>query len=132
MYPLSATGHPLLPPRASTQMQLAVMQQQFQQQRQSELKHYQCILCGLVTEMSKLNVNLMFRLNCFCLIFTVHQSFTGPQSQSQGPHRTNGSQRHGGSPPLGLSKWFGSDVLEQPLPSMPAKVISVDELEFRP
>lgn len=25
-----------------------------------------------------------------------------------------------------------SDVLEQPLPSMPAKVISVDELEFRP
>uniref|UniRef100_A0A671XLB7 Eukaryotic translation initiation factor 4E nuclear import factor 1 n=1 Tax=Sparus aurata TaxID=8175 RepID=A0A671XLB7_SPAAU len=90
LYPLSATGHPLLPPRANTQMQLAVMQQQLQQQRPS------------------------------------------PQSQSQGPHRTNGSQRHGGSPPLGLAKWFGTDVLEQPLPSMPAKVISVDELEFRP
>ena len=62
----------------------------------------------------------------------VHPSIAGPQSQSQGPHRTNCSQRHGGSPPLGLAKWFGSDVLEQPLPSMPAKVISVDELEFRP
>ncbi|XP_029990274.1 eukaryotic translation initiation factor 4E transporter isoform X2 [Sphaeramia orbicularis] len=96
LYPLSATGHPLLPPRANTQMQLAVMQQQLQQQR------------------------------------PIHPSVPGPQSQSQGPHRTNSSQRHGGSPPLGLAKWFGSDVLEQPLPSMPAKVISVDELEFRP
>ncbi|XP_049441283.1 eukaryotic translation initiation factor 4E transporter isoform X1 [Epinephelus fuscoguttatus] len=96
LYPLSATGHPLLPPRANTQMQLAVMQQQLQQQR------------------------------------PMHPGIPGPQSQSQGPHRTNGSQQHGGSPPLGLAKWFGSDVLEQPLPSMPAKVISVDELEFRP
>ncbi|XP_029906525.1 eukaryotic translation initiation factor 4E transporter isoform X4 [Myripristis murdjan] len=96
LYPLGATGHPLLPPRANTQMQLAVMQQQLQQQR------------------------------------PIHPSVPGPQSQSQGPHRTNSSQRHGGSPPLGLAKWFGSDVLEQPLPSMPAKVISVDELEFRP
>ncbi|XP_070704140.1 eukaryotic translation initiation factor 4E transporter isoform X2 [Pempheris klunzingeri] len=93
LYPLSATGHPLLPPRANTPIQLAVMQQQLQQQR---------------------------------------PGVPGPQSQSQGPHRTNGSQRHGGSPPLGLAKWFGSDVLEQPLPSMPTKVISVDELEFRP
>nr|XP_033811157.1 eukaryotic translation initiation factor 4E transporter isoform X1 [Geotrypetes seraphini] len=33
--------------------------------------------------------------------------------------------------PVGLAKWFGSDVLQQPLPSMPAKVISVDELEFQ-
>uniref|UniRef100_A0A3Q3XMS1 Uncharacterized protein n=1 Tax=Mola mola TaxID=94237 RepID=A0A3Q3XMS1_MOLML len=96
LYPLSATGHPILPPRANTQMQLAVMQQQLQQQR------------------------------------PLHPSIPGPPSQSQGPHRTNGSQRHGGSPPLGLAKWFGSDVLDQPLPSMPAKVISVDELEFRP
>jgi translation initiation factor 4E transporter len=32
---------------------------------------------------------------------------------------------------VGLAKWFGSDVLQQPLPSMPAKVISVDELEYR-
>ncbi|XP_039653601.1 eukaryotic translation initiation factor 4E transporter isoform X3 [Perca fluviatilis] len=96
LYPLSATGHPLLPPRANTQMQLAVMQQQLQQQR------------------------------------PMHPGIPGPQSQSQGPHRTNGSQQHRGTPPLGLAKWFGSDVLEQPLPSMPAKVISVDELEFRP
>lgn len=96
LYPLSAAGHPLLPPRASTQMQLAVMQQQLQQQR------------------------------------PIHPSVQGPLSQSHGPHRTNGSQQHGGSPPLGLAKWFGTDVLEQPLPSMPAKVISVDELEFRP
>lgn len=55
----------------------------------------------------------------------------GTQPQNHGPHRTS-SSRHAGSPPLGLAKWFGSDVLEQPLPSMPAKVISVDELEFRP
>uniref|UniRef100_UPI0037E9B06E eukaryotic translation initiation factor 4E transporter isoform X2 n=1 Tax=Semicossyphus pulcher TaxID=241346 RepID=UPI0037E9B06E len=96
LYPLSATGHTLLPPRANTQMQLAVMQQQLQQQR------------------------------------PIHPSIPGPHSQSHGPHRTNGPQQHGGSPPLGLAKWFGSDVLEQPLPSMPAKVISVDELEFRP
>ncbi|KAM4588374.1 eukaryotic translation initiation factor 4E transporter isoform 4-T4 [Odontesthes bonariensis] len=96
LYSLSAQGHPLLPPRANTQMQLAVMQQQLQQQR------------------------------------PIHPNVSSTQSQSQGPHRTNGSQRHGGSPPLGLAKWFGTDVLEQPLPSMPAKVISVDELEFRP
>ncbi|XP_076870590.1 eukaryotic translation initiation factor 4E transporter isoform X2 [Brachyhypopomus gauderio] len=63
----------------------------------------------------------------------VHTGLTGaPQSQSHGTHRTNHSQRRGGSPPLGLAKWFGSDVLQQPLPSMPStKVISVDELEFR-
>ncbi|XP_012728135.2 eukaryotic translation initiation factor 4E transporter isoform X1 [Fundulus heteroclitus] len=95
LYPLSASG--LLPPRANTPMQLAVMQhQQLQGQR------------------------------------PMHAGVPGAQSQSQGLHRTNGSQRHGASPPPGLAKWFGSDVLEQPLPSMPAKVISVDELEFRP
>ncbi|XP_072540643.1 eukaryotic translation initiation factor 4E transporter isoform X3 [Salminus brasiliensis] len=64
---------------------------------------------------------------------SLHTGTTGsPQSQSHGTHRANHSQRRGGSPPLGLAKWFGSDVLQQPLPSMPsAKVISVDELEFR-
>lgn len=77
-------------------------------------------------------MNLIYGLNCIFVIFTVHPSVPGLQSQSQGPYRTNGSQRHGSSPTPGLSKWFGSDVLEQPLPSMPAKVISVDELEFRP
>uniref|UniRef100_A0A8C5HKA3 Eukaryotic translation initiation factor 4E nuclear import factor 1 n=1 Tax=Gouania willdenowi TaxID=441366 RepID=A0A8C5HKA3_GOUWI len=91
LYPVP--GHSLLPPGASAQMQLAVMQQQLQQQR------------------------------------PIHP---GMPSQNQGSYRANGSQRHSGSPTPGLAKWFGSDVLEQPLPSMPAKVISVDELEFRP
>ncbi|XP_060723908.1 eukaryotic translation initiation factor 4E transporter isoform X2 [Tachysurus vachellii] len=62
----------------------------------------------------------------------IHMVPTGtPQSQSHSAHRTTHSQRRAGSPPLGLAKWFGSDVLQQPLPSMPSKVISVDELEFR-
>uniref|UniRef100_A0A4W5MB72 Eukaryotic translation initiation factor 4E nuclear import factor 1 n=1 Tax=Hucho hucho TaxID=62062 RepID=A0A4W5MB72_9TELE len=95
LYPLGATGHPLLPPRASNHMQL--MQQQPR---------------------------------------PMHPSVPGHQSQNLGPHRTSHSQQHGGSPTsvggAGLSKWFGSDVLQQPLPSMPAKVISVDELEFEP
>lgn len=93
LYPLSATGHPLLPPRPNAQMQLAAMQQLHQR--------------------------------------PIHH-VPGHQTQNQGHLRANSSQRHGDSPPLGLAKWFGSDVLEQPLPSMPAKVISVDELEFRP
>ncbi|XP_058634106.1 eukaryotic translation initiation factor 4E transporter isoform X1 [Onychostoma macrolepis] len=99
LYPLGPAGHPLMAPRAAgTHMQLAVMQQQLQQQQRPNLP--------------------------------VAPS-GGPQSQSHGPHRTNHSQRRGGSPPLGLAKWFGSDVLQQPLPSMPStKVISVDELEF--
>ncbi|KAL0978159.1 hypothetical protein UPYG_G00166860 [Umbra pygmaea] len=102
LYPLGATGHPLLPPRASSHMQLALMQQHLQQQQHRPM----------------------------------HPTVSGHQSQNHGPHRTNQSQRHGGSPSgvgeAGLAKWFGSDVLQQSLPSMPAKVISVDELEFRP
>ncbi|XP_016314477.1 eukaryotic translation initiation factor 4E transporter-like isoform X1 [Sinocyclocheilus anshuiensis] len=100
LYPLGPAGHPLMTPRAAgTHMQLAVMQQQLQQQQRPNLP---------VAPLG------------------------GPQSQSYGPHWTNHSQRRGGSPPLGLAKWFGSDVLQQPLPSMPStKVISVDELEFR-
>ncbi|XP_051752429.1 eukaryotic translation initiation factor 4E transporter isoform X2 [Ctenopharyngodon idella] len=100
LYPLGPAGHPLMAPRAAgTHVQLAVMQQQLQQQQRPNL----------------------------------HVAPSGGlQSQSHGPHRTNHSQRRGGSPPLGLAKWFGSDVLQQPLPSMPStKVISVDELEFR-
>ncbi|XP_060775594.1 eukaryotic translation initiation factor 4E transporter isoform X2 [Neoarius graeffei] len=100
LYPLGTTGHPLIPPRAAgPHMQLAVMQQQFQQQQRPN----------------------------------IHTMPTGTlQSQSHSTHRTTHSQRRAGSPPLGLAKWFGSDVLQQPLPSMPStKVISVDELEFR-
>uniref|UniRef100_A0A8C7VEU2 Eukaryotic translation initiation factor 4E nuclear import factor 1 n=1 Tax=Oncorhynchus mykiss TaxID=8022 RepID=A0A8C7VEU2_ONCMY len=100
LYPLGATGHPLLLPRASNPMQLALMQQQLQQQQQRPM----------------------------------HPTVPGHQTQNHGPHRTNHSQQRVGSPPgvggAGLAKWFGSDVLQQPLPSMPAKVISVDELEF--
>ncbi|XP_021465958.2 eukaryotic translation initiation factor 4E transporter isoform X2 [Oncorhynchus mykiss] len=102
LYPLGATGHPLLLPRASNPMQLALMQQQLQQQQQRPM----------------------------------HPTVPGHQTQNHGPHRTNHSQQRVGSPPgvggAGLAKWFGSDVLQQPLPSMPAKVISVDELEFGP
>ncbi|XP_040205734.1 eukaryotic translation initiation factor 4E transporter isoform X2 [Rana temporaria] len=63
-------------------------------------------------------------------------NFSGMHAASQGfSNRPNvhmmdqRSQRS--SSPVGLAKWFGSDVLQQPLPSMPAKVISVDELEYR-
>ncbi|XP_035653281.1 eukaryotic translation initiation factor 4E transporter isoform X1 [Oncorhynchus keta] len=102
LYPLGATGHPLLLPRASNPMQLALMQQQLQQQQQRPM----------------------------------HPTVPGHQSQNHCPHRTNHSQQRVGSPPgvggAGLAKWFGSDVLQQSLPSMPAKVISVDELEFGP
>lgn len=96
LYPLGPAGHPLMAPRAAgTHVQLAVMQQQLQQQQRANL----------------------------------HVATPGGL-QSHGPHRTN--QRRGASPPLGLAKWFGSDMLQQPLPSMPStKVISVDELEFR-
>ncbi|KAM8960075.1 eukaryotic translation initiation factor 4E transporter isoform 4-T4 [Pelodytes ibericus] len=62
--------------------------------------------------------------------------FSGVHVQSQGLASRPGlnmveqrSQRN--TSPVGLAKWFGSDVLQQPLPSMPAKVISVDELEYR-
>uniref|UniRef100_A0AAY4A7K9 Eukaryotic translation initiation factor 4E transporter n=1 Tax=Denticeps clupeoides TaxID=299321 RepID=A0AAY4A7K9_9TELE len=98
LYPLSPSGHPLLPSRAGPHVQLAVMHQQLQQQRPS-------------------------------LISFPHSSALHPAPQGHGLNRTSQSQRTGGSPPLGLAKWFGSDVLQQPLPSMPSKVISVDELE---
>ena len=43
LYPLGATGHPLLPPRANTHMQLAVMQQQLQQQQRPSKMCFQII-----------------------------------------------------------------------------------------
>ncbi|KAL4646516.1 eukaryotic translation initiation factor 4E transporter-like [Arapaima gigas] len=96
-YTVGAAGHPLLQ-RAANPMQLAVLQQQLQQQKAGP--------------------------------GSPHPSSS--VSQSHGLQRTTQpSQRRGGSPPPGLAKWFGTDVLQQPLPSMPAKVISVDELEFR-
>ncbi|XP_072271631.1 eukaryotic translation initiation factor 4E transporter isoform X2 [Pyxicephalus adspersus] len=64
------------------------------------------------------------------------QNFSGMHSASQGlSNRPNvhvlDQRPQRSTSPVGLAKWFGSDVLQQPLPSMPAKVISVDELEYR-
>ncbi|XP_077150047.1 eukaryotic translation initiation factor 4E transporter isoform X2 [Ranitomeya variabilis] len=63
------------------------------------------------------------------------QNFSGIHTPSQGlqsrPNLHLDQRPPRSSSPVGLAKWFGSDVLQQPLPSMPAKVISVDELEYR-
>ncbi|XP_060125501.1 eukaryotic translation initiation factor 4E transporter [Zootoca vivipara] len=105
-YPLPTAGHPLLNPRSGTPLQLAMMQQQLQRSGSNA----QGSAVGVQTP--PLNV----------------PSRTGlPHVHSQLDHRAN--QRS--SSPVGLAKWFGSDVLQQPLPSMPSKVISVDELEYR-
>lgn len=104
-YPLPTAGHPLLNPRSGTPLQLAMMQQQLQRSGSSTQ--------GSAVAVPSQNV----------------PSRTGlpPHVHSQLDHRAN--QRSGS--PVGLAKWFGSDVLQQPLPSMPSKVISVDELEYR-
>lgn len=54
LYPLSVAGHPLLPPRANTQMQLAVMQQ-LQQQRPSEWKFRQILQLSTSTLVAALH-----------------------------------------------------------------------------
>uniref|UniRef100_A0A4W3HL64 Eukaryotic translation initiation factor 4E transporter-like n=1 Tax=Callorhinchus milii TaxID=7868 RepID=A0A4W3HL64_CALMI len=69
----------------------------------------------------------------------VHAVLQSPNATAQGPgaqvllnqqnSTVRGLHQRSGSP-VNLSKWFGSDVLQQPLPSMPSKVISVDELEL--
>uniref|UniRef100_A0AAQ6IUR0 Eukaryotic translation initiation factor 4E nuclear import factor 1 n=1 Tax=Anabas testudineus TaxID=64144 RepID=A0AAQ6IUR0_ANATE len=72
LYPLNATGHALLPPRASTQMQLAVMQQQLQQQRPSELKHCQmlCLMWYMVV------AALSYLEDSDCSIFVIFSIYT--------------------------------------------------------
>ncbi|XP_043924783.1 eukaryotic translation initiation factor 4E transporter isoform X2 [Protopterus annectens] len=66
---------------------------------------------------------------------SVQGSGTAVQNLHQNTSLRTGQSQQRRSPrsssPVGLAKWFGSDVLQQPLPSMPAKVIRVDELEFR-
>ncbi|XP_054852272.1 eukaryotic translation initiation factor 4E transporter isoform X3 [Eublepharis macularius] len=105
-YPLPTAGHPLLNPRSGTPLQLAMMQQQLQRSGSSA----QGSAIGVQTTPQNM------------------PSRTGlSHMHSQLDHRA--SQRSGS--PVGLAKWFGSDVLQQPLPSMPSKVISVDELEYR-
>ncbi|KAF7477300.1 Hypothetical predicted protein [Marmota monax] len=110
-YPLPAASHPLLNPRPGTPLHLAMMQQQLQR----SVLHPP----GSGSQAAAVSVQ------------TTPQNVPSrsglPQMHSQLEHRP--SQRS--SSPVGLAKWFGSDVLQQPLPSMPAKVISVDELEYR-
>uniref|UniRef100_A0A287DBF9 Eukaryotic translation initiation factor 4E nuclear import factor 1 n=1 Tax=Ictidomys tridecemlineatus TaxID=43179 RepID=A0A287DBF9_ICTTR len=110
-YPLPTASHPLLNPRPGTPLHLAMMQQQLQR----SVLHPP----GSGSQAATVSVQ------------TTPQNVPSrsglPQMHSQLEHRP--SQRS--SSPVGLAKWFGSDVLQQPLPSMPAKVISVDELEYR-
>ncbi|KAH0515833.1 Eukaryotic translation initiation factor 4E transporter [Microtus ochrogaster] len=110
LYPFSAASHPLLNPRPGTPLHLAMMQQQLQR----SVLHPP----GSGSQAAAINVQTPPNV----------PSRSGlPHMHSQMEHRT--SQRS--SSPVGLAKWFGSDVLQQPLPSMPTKVISVDELEYR-
>ncbi|XP_006869341.1 PREDICTED: eukaryotic translation initiation factor 4E transporter isoform X4 [Chrysochloris asiatica] len=110
-YPLPATSHPLLNPRPGTPLHLAVMQQQLQR----SVLHPP----GSGSQAAAVSVPITPQ--------NVPSRSGLPHVHAQLEHRP--SQRS--SSPVGLAKWFGSDVLQQPLPSMPAKVISVDELEYR-
>ncbi|XP_036249204.1 eukaryotic translation initiation factor 4E transporter isoform X4 [Molothrus aeneus] len=105
-YPLPTASHHILNPRSGTPLQLAMMQQQLQRSGSGA----QGSPAGAQTTPQ----NVLPRTGL-------------SQGHTQLDHRP--SQRSGS--PIGLAKWFGSDVLQQPLPSMPSKVISVDELEFR-
>nr|XP_058923343.1 eukaryotic translation initiation factor 4E transporter-like [Kogia breviceps] len=110
-YPLPATSHPLLNPRPGTPLHLAMRQRQLQ----CPLLHP----AGSGSQAAAFSVPMMTQ--------NVPSRSGLPQVHSQLEHRP--SQR--GSSPVGLVKWCGSDVLQQPLPSMPAKAVSGDELEFR-
>lgn len=110
-YPLPTASHPILNTRPGTPLHLAMMQQQLQR----SVLHPS----GSGSQATTVNIQ------------TTPQNVPSRSGlshiHSQLDHRP--SQRS--SSPVGLAKWFGSDVLQQPLPSMPAKVISVDELEYR-
>nr|XP_005007309.1 eukaryotic translation initiation factor 4E transporter isoform X2 [Cavia porcellus] len=110
-YPLPAASHPLLNPRPGTPLHLAMMQQQLQR----SVLHPP----GSGSQAAAVSVQTTPQ--------TVPSRPGLPHMHSQLEHRPS----HRSSSPVGLAKWFGSDVLQQPLPSMPAKVISVDELEYR-
>ncbi|XP_013963455.1 eukaryotic translation initiation factor 4E transporter isoform X8 [Canis lupus familiaris] len=110
-YPLPTASHPLLNPRPGTPLHLAMMQQQLQR---SVLHPPGSGSPAAAVSVQTTPQNVPTRSGL-------------PHVHSQLEHRP--SQRS--SSPVGLAKWFGSDVLQQPLPSMPAKVISVDELEYR-
>ncbi|NWR75841.1 4ET factor, partial [Centropus unirufus] len=110
-YPLPAASHHLLNPRSGTPLQLAVMQQQLQRSA--------CRSTGPGAQGPPASTQ------------GAPQSTLSRTGLSHGHTQLDQrpSQRSGS--PIGLAKWFGSDVLQQPLPSMPSKVISVDELEYR-
>lgn len=105
-YPLPTASHHILNPRSGTPLQLAMMQQQLQRSGTGA----QGSPAGAQTSPQ----NVLPRTGL---------------SHGHTPLDHRPSQRSGS--PIGLAKWFGSDVLQQPLPSMPSKVISVDELEYR-
>ncbi|XP_027737793.1 eukaryotic translation initiation factor 4E transporter isoform X5 [Empidonax traillii] len=105
-YPLPTASHHLLNPRSGTPLQLAMMQQQLQRSGSGAQ--------GSPAGAQTTPPNVLPRTGL-------------SHGHTQLDHRP--SQRSGS--PIGLAKWFGSDVLQQPLPSMPSKVISVDELEYR-
>ncbi|XP_021268872.1 eukaryotic translation initiation factor 4E transporter isoform X4 [Numida meleagris] len=105
-YPLPTASHHILNPRSGTPLQLAMMQQQLQRS-------------GTGAQGSPAGVQASPQ--------SVPSRTGLSHGHTQLDHRP--SQRSGS--PIGLAKWFGSDVLQQPLPSMPSKVISVDELEYR-
>ncbi|XP_010125107.1 PREDICTED: eukaryotic translation initiation factor 4E transporter isoform X2 [Chlamydotis macqueenii] len=110
-YPLPTTSHHILNPRSGTPLQLAMMQQQLQR---SALHFAGTGAQGSPAGAQTTPQNVLSRTGL-------------SHGHTQLDHRP--SQRSGS--PIGLAKWFGSDVLQQPLPSMPSKVISVDELEYR-
>uniref|UniRef100_A0A8C3H099 Eukaryotic translation initiation factor 4E nuclear import factor 1 n=1 Tax=Corvus moneduloides TaxID=1196302 RepID=A0A8C3H099_CORMO len=110
-YPLPTASHHILNPRSGTPLQLAMMQQQLQR---SALHFTGSGAQGSPAGAQTTPQNVLPRTGL-------------SHGHTQLDHRP--SQRSGS--PIGLAKWFGSDVLQQPLPSMPSKVISVDELEYR-
>ncbi|XP_075574388.1 eukaryotic translation initiation factor 4E transporter isoform X4 [Pelecanus crispus] len=110
-YPLPTASHHILNPRSGTPLQLAMMQQQLQR---SALCFTGTGAQGSPAGAQTTPQNVLSRTGL-------------SHGHTQLDHRP--SQRSGS--PIGLAKWFGSDVLQQPLPSMPSKVISVDELEYR-
>ncbi|XP_068268909.1 eukaryotic translation initiation factor 4E transporter isoform X5 [Nyctibius grandis] len=105
-YPLPTASPHILNPRSGTPLQLAMMQQQLQRSGTGAQ--------GSPAGAQATPQNVLSRTGL-------------SHGHTQLDHRP--SQRSGS--PIGLAKWFGSDVLQQPLPSMPSKVISVDELEYR-
>uniref|UniRef100_G3WJI1 Eukaryotic translation initiation factor 4E nuclear import factor 1 n=1 Tax=Sarcophilus harrisii TaxID=9305 RepID=G3WJI1_SARHA len=110
-YPLPAASHPLLTPRSGTPLQLAMMQQQLQR----SVLHPP----GSGSQGTAIGVQ------------TPPQNLPGRPGLPHIPPQLEPRPSQRSASPVGLAKWFGSDVLQQPLPSMPSKVISVDELEYR-